>query len=471
MHEPKPVGAVIQDRYEVLAVLGQGGSGITYRASDRVTHTQVALKELSLRGLNDWKKLELFERESQILESLDHPGIPQYADAFQIDTADDRYFYLVQDLAEGPSLAELVAAGERFPEAEVQCIAVEILQILQYLQGLNPPIIHRDIKPQNIIRRQDGRIFLVDFGAVQTVYRETVAFGSTVVGTYGYMAPEQFRGQAQPATDLYGLGATLLHLLTHRNPGDLPEKRLRIDVRKCVTVSDRFADWLEGLLEPVLDDRFPSAQAALAALTTPQAHSSRSRHHSEQTPNLSGRIYGAPSGSRVKIVRDHQRLAVTIPPLTLLRTITILGRRVGDFLSWAFGKGNWGALLLGCIVVSIMPVALGFGLVVFVIWCCHALLTQTLLVIEGDRFTLSHRALGFIEKHHEDRLQAIEGVIFDPEGHYVNLKRPQVAKKSSYNPIMLMSSTQEYTFGKLLTIAEKEWIVSQIQAFLLEQHL
>ncbi|MEO0868905.1 MAG: protein kinase, partial [Cyanobacteria bacterium J06642_11] len=91
---------------------------------------------------------------------------------------------------------------------------------LDYLHGLNPPIIHRDVKPQNIIWSQNGRIFLVDFGAVQTVYQNTIAFSSTVVGTFGYMAPEQFRGQAYPTTDLYGLGTTLLALLTHQNPGE-----------------------------------------------------------------------------------------------------------------------------------------------------------------------------------------------------------------------------------------------------------
>lgn len=127
------------------------------------------------------KKLELFEREAQILAKLKHPAIPKYLDYFQKDTTDNRFFYIVQELAEGRSLADLVAAGERFPEIEARRIALEILQILQYLHGLNPPVIHRDIKPSNIVRRKDGRIFLVDFGAVQTVYRETVALSSVYV--------------------------------------------------------------------------------------------------------------------------------------------------------------------------------------------------------------------------------------------------------------------------------------------------
>ncbi len=142
------------------------------------------------------------------------------------------------------------------------------MPILQYLHELNPPIIHRDIKPQNIIQRDDGHIFLVDFGAVQSVYRHTVAFGSTVVGTYGYMAPEQFQGQACPATDLYGLGATLLNLLTHSSPSELPKKRLKCDFRPYVTVSPVFADWLDRLLEPLAEDRFDSARGAIAALSS-----------------------------------------------------------------------------------------------------------------------------------------------------------------------------------------------------------
>ncbi|MGF1523609.1 MAG: serine/threonine protein kinase [Leptolyngbyaceae cyanobacterium] len=104
MHEARQVGIVVQDRYRILSVLGQGGSGITYAAEDTITGHRVALKELSLRGLSDWKKLSLFEREAQVLENLQHPAIPNYLDYFQVDTADNRFFYIVQELVEGKSL-------------------------------------------------------------------------------------------------------------------------------------------------------------------------------------------------------------------------------------------------------------------------------------------------------------------------------------------------------------------------------
>jgi ankyrin repeat protein len=216
--------------------------------------------------MTDWKMMELFEREARVLAQLNHPAIPRYLEYFHVDTPQDRSFYIAQQLAPGQSLAVLVQKGWRANEEEVRRLAAQILEILVYLHELTPPVIHRDIKPQNIIRREDGQVFLVDFGAVQDTYHNTFMRGSTVVGTYGYMAPEQFRGQAVPTTDLYGLGATLLFLLTHRSPAELPTDRLKINFRSRVQISEDFADWLEKMLEPDVEDRFPSAKEALAVL-------------------------------------------------------------------------------------------------------------------------------------------------------------------------------------------------------------
>jgi ankyrin repeat protein len=263
LHQP---GDIIAQRYRITDTLGQGGVGITYAAQDLKSGQQVALKALSVRQMGDWKVLELFEREARILAQLNHPAIPRYLDYFEVDTPEDRAFYIAQELAEGKSLADLVEIGWRTNEDGVRRIATQILEILVYLHSLKPPVVHRDIKPQNLIGGKDGKIFLVDFGAVQDTYRTTLAKGSTIVGTYGYMAPEQFRGQAVPATDLYGLGATVLFLLTHRSPSDLPQERLKISFRSRIQVSEGFADWLEKMLEPDVEDRFPSAKEALAAL-------------------------------------------------------------------------------------------------------------------------------------------------------------------------------------------------------------
>lgn len=228
----------------------------------------VAVKALSLKNLRDWKQLELFEREAQTLENLDHPGIPKYIDSFEEDTASDRAFFLVQDIADGESLEAMVGRGWRGDEAEVARIARELLSILQYLGSRRPPVVHRDVKPANVIiegGRTGGRVFLVDFGGVQAAAATGDMLGSTVIGTYGFMAPEQFRGAAQPASDLYGLGATLLYLLSGRPPSAFPVDRMRLDL-SSVPMGRTLETIVEGLLEPVLEDRL-TADEAMGLLT------------------------------------------------------------------------------------------------------------------------------------------------------------------------------------------------------------
>ena len=263
MHQ---VGDIINQKYKIIEIIGEDGNSITYSAIALATNTKVAIKTLSLQGLSNWKQIELFEREAKILSTLDHPAIPKYIDYFYIDHNANRNFYIVQQLATGKSLFQLVQDGWRTTEAEIKSIAKQTLEIIVYLHGLVPPVIHRDIKPQNIIRREDGKIFLVDFGAVQNSYYANSKQGSTVVGTYGYMAPEQFRGQAVPGTDLYSLGATLVYLLTHYAPAELPHSNLKINFRDRVQISNQFATWLDKILEPNVEDRFTSAQSALTNL-------------------------------------------------------------------------------------------------------------------------------------------------------------------------------------------------------------
>ena len=270
-------GEIIHQRYKITHILGKGGVGITYSAVDLETDSTAAIKAVSLRQLDDWKQIELFEREASVLAKLDHPNIPKYLDYFDVETDKDKVFYIMQQQAPGKSLFQLVESGWRTTEAEVKQIAEQVLSILIYLHAQDPPVIHRDIKPHNLIRSDEGKIFLVDFGAVQNTYYDTLMQGSTVVGTYGYMAPEQFRGKAVPATDLYSLGATILYLLTHRSPAELPQNTLKLDFKSQVNISESFVDWLEKILEPDPEDRFNSAKQALDRLYKKRSRSSTIR--------------------------------------------------------------------------------------------------------------------------------------------------------------------------------------------------
>ncbi len=269
------IGDVIRAKYYITKIIGKGGVGITYGAEIIGGIQKVAIKVISLQYVDNFKILELFEREAKTLSQIDHPNIPKYIDYFQIDRPTHRLFYIVQQLAEGENFDDLIKEGWNPNENEVQQIAERLLETLSYLQQLVPPVIHRDIKPQNIIYNlalnfQDkGNLFLVDFGAVQDTYHDSLTGGSTIVGTYGYMAPEQFRGQSNLSTDLYGLGVTLIFLLTHQHPAELPQKKLKIDWRSQVKqgkLDKHFATWLDSMIEPVIEERFRSAEEALAIL-------------------------------------------------------------------------------------------------------------------------------------------------------------------------------------------------------------
>jgi serine/threonine protein kinase len=267
-------GAQKADRYRLLQPLGRGGQGHTYRAEDQETGRVVAVKVVELRGAGSWKPFDLFERECKTLEALDNPGIPKYLDRFAEE--DEGKYYLVMELVEGRSLRELLDDGQLHSEAQLWNLLHQALEILRYLHDLRPPVIHRDIKPANLIRRPDGRLALVDFGGVRVALREEG--GSTVVGTFGYMAPEQLHGEATPATDIYGLGATLATLATGTEADKLPRKGLKVDLRH-VMPSSALRDLLSRMLEPDPEQRLPDVASVQEAIVVRRGGRGEQKQH------------------------------------------------------------------------------------------------------------------------------------------------------------------------------------------------
>lgn len=256
---------LLAGRYRVERVLGKGAHGTTYLATT-ADGRQVALKELAVARVESWKAVELFEREGQALRALSHPAIPAYEEAFHVDDGwGGERFFLAQSYVEGRDLGSEVERGRRWTEGQVKALVAELLEVLAYMQALSPPMIHRDIKPSNLMERPDKSLALIDFGAVQTLAAEDTG-GSTIVGTTGYMPVEQLMGRAVPATDLYAVGATAVHLLSGRHPAELPVRRMTLDFRGAVNVSESFARFLDGMLAPDVEDRYRTAREALEAL-------------------------------------------------------------------------------------------------------------------------------------------------------------------------------------------------------------
>jgi predicted Zn finger-like uncharacterized protein len=253
-------GTVFNERYQIKKVLGQGSMGITYKATDLETKHSVAVKILHFSQIQEWKALELFEREAKILQQLHHPRIPAYIDYFSVETSSETKFVLVQDFVEGKTLQQRVKESWRGTEPEIIDVFMQLLEICTYLHTHQPQVIHRDINPKNIILSPTNEVYLVDFGTGREIIRTTVYGGSTIVGTFGYIPFEQFSGQATPASDYYALGGTLLYMLTHRHPSDFPAEGLKLTLPPSLQTSPNILRLLERLLEPDVKKRVASPE-------------------------------------------------------------------------------------------------------------------------------------------------------------------------------------------------------------------
>lgn len=218
-------GTLLYSRYEIVKRIGGGGMGAVYYAKDKnLGDAPRAVKEMIQSHLDESqqeKAIADFRRESMLLASLEHPSIPTIYDYFFDETA-SRFYLVMKYISGGDCLARLRSApGGRIDELTVSDWGAQAADVLEYLHNQRPPIIYRDLKPANLmIDGNSSRVMLIDFGIARWVAPQEK--GVTAVGTMGYAPPELFSGKAEPRTDIYGLGATMFHLLTGSDPQDNP---------------------------------------------------------------------------------------------------------------------------------------------------------------------------------------------------------------------------------------------------------
>ncbi len=275
MQAPITVGTVLQNRYRIIQILGQGGFGRTYLAEDQRRFNELcAIKELipNATGTGAWEKAqELFAREAAILYQIQHPQIPQFRERFE----EDQRLFLVQDYVAGKTYRTLIderkAVGQTFTEAEVLVFMRSLLPVLDHIHGKG--IIHRDISPENIILRSSDRLpVLIDFGVVKELATKLQSLNAstpvTTVGKLGYAPAEQMQtGKAYPSSDLYALAVTVLVLLTGKEPQELfDENQLTWNWQKLVKIDPRFAQILNRMLSHSPSDRFANVADVTQAL-------------------------------------------------------------------------------------------------------------------------------------------------------------------------------------------------------------
>ena len=470
-------GQVICDRYQLREKLGNNTARQTWLAQDLESETSelVIVKLLTFGGNIQWDDVRLFEREAQILQQLNHSQIPKYKNYFSIDDS-TLWFGLVEEYISGNSLKQLLEKGTRFGEAEIIDIAQEVLQTLVYLHSFNPPILHRDIKPSNLLLGDDNKIYLVDFGAVQDSFAsEGTTF--TIVGTYGYAPLEQFGGKTVPASDLYALGASLIHLLTRTAPSNLPNKDLKIQFRDRVTVSPQLSNWLDKMIAPAVERRFQTAISALKYL--PEI----SEDLSQIDPNNSdlkldeltnSNYTNKPVGSDIKIKKDSGFIEIIIPGqgFTKLNNFVVkLVDNVNKFIPLLVAGGIMILISRGTIILLLKMFIYPIALLTFLIFILidpdfrHLFITTTIRC-DRKQFSIINSFLGFTNIH-----RGITSAINDISIHYVSQNRNRSNLKIDSLIINTKSTSKlhannTFILGQNLSEPELLWLAQELRNWL-----
>jgi serine/threonine protein kinase len=262
-------GDTLHNRYLIKKNMTRDEAGETFLAQDTETGTHVVLKLISLSQTREWKNLELFKREAEILQKIAHPSIPGYVDYFEIKKDKDTFYVLVQEYIEGETLWNTVRQKRRFSEQEVVSLFKSLLEILDYIHTMKPAVVHRDINPKNIVLGKNKSVCLLNFGAARlTEHKQTD--GNTIVGSIGYSAQEQLYGRAAPASDLYSLAATMIFLLTGREPWEFQLKDMKPDYHPLADISDKLRVALDLMIEPELENRIQDAKTVIEYLEDKQ---------------------------------------------------------------------------------------------------------------------------------------------------------------------------------------------------------
>lgn len=277
------IGSVIEGKYEILKLIGQGGMSKVYLAMDKRLNKQWAVKEIEKRARdrNNEIIIQSAIAEANMIKKLDHPSLPRIVDIIE----NPEVIYVIMDYIEGEPLSNVLDEYGAQPQDIVIDWAKQLCEVLDYLHTSKPPIIYRDMKPANIMLKPDGNLKLIDFGIARE-YKEKNLADTVSLGTKGYAAPEQFggKGQTDARTDVYCLGVTLYHLVTGQNPCEPPYELYPIR---------HWNPQLSGGLERIIqkctqlnpDDRYQSCAELLYAL-----------HHYEEVDD----VYRAKQKARLK---------------------------------------------------------------------------------------------------------------------------------------------------------------------------
>lgn len=250
--------SLFNQRYQIAEQVGSGGFAAVYKAVDtQMGNRQVAIKEINLSKLDLQAALDAtdtFYREFSFLSRLTHINLPRIYGAYR----NSKHFYLIMNFIVGETLEayqnRLLMQKTPLPLSEVLSIGLQLCAVLEYLHAQEPPIIFRDLKPANIMRTPQGRLFLIDFGIARH-FRPGQARDTIALGSLGYAAPEQYgKTQTTPLADIYSLGAVLHQLLSGNDPSEAPFRFAPLSIDSLSSLS-RLGALIAQMVEMEMDKR------------------------------------------------------------------------------------------------------------------------------------------------------------------------------------------------------------------------
>ncbi len=269
------IGQIIDGKYKILNVIGKGGMSVVYLAMNERANKQWAIKEVRKDGTQDFNVVRQgLVAEIDMLKRFNHPNLPSIVDVIDGNGS----FLIVMDYIEGIALDKKLQEEGALPQSSVIEWSKQLCDVLGYLHSRKPPIIYRDMKPANVMLKPDNTITLIDFGTAREFKLSSVE-DTTVLGTRGYAAPEQYGGQGQtdPRTDIYCLGATMYHLVTGYNPAVPPYEM--VPIRQ---INELLSSGLEAIIlkctRPNPPDRYQSCAELMYALEHYQELDAESQH-------------------------------------------------------------------------------------------------------------------------------------------------------------------------------------------------
>lgn len=322
--QPFPPDSILAKRYQIIRELASNPGNRVYQARDLQSGSQVRALVISLSQIKKWQRLDLFNRNKEIIRTLKHKNIPRFLDDFEVELNSERYFIQIYEYIEGQSLSELIEKNHSFTFKEIQRITENLFDILEYMHNLYPPKIHRGVHPANIFIGTSGQAYLTNFSYTSAFSESVDISESQTLYTHPYQAPEEQHGRFLPQTDIFSLGMSLASIFTGESNLKASKPNIRKNLPKILSSQPSVSEKLQKLLVSMTEEKIENRPKSIARVR--KTWKRNFIHRTESTASTF-------SDQRKKIPNLILRPAILIAATVILLSVgitTFVYRKVND---------------------------------------------------------------------------------------------------------------------------------------------